>query len=167
MEGVRHFFVLAFFCFQPISIARAGEDGDIFAIGNTKNRSPKSDEELVTELKQLTEAPFGNTSAEHSEGVALMRLREKVGGDLSQFDEIHLATAGRWVCGRCVGSRPDNISGLEDIATQLGIKKLIIRAEHDSFGGNGRTGSFQDEQIQALFERDGQVTILNGQIQGL
>jgi len=67
-----------------------------------------------------------------SEALSLMRMRDKL-GDLSQFDEVTLVTAGRHVCGFCVND--NGTSGLASIAQALGIKRLKIKADIDADSG--------------------------------
>ena len=49
---------------------------------------------------------------------------DKLGPAVTEFD---IATAGRRVCGWCVGN--GGKSGLAEIAMKLGVKKLRIRSE--------------------------------------
>jgi hypothetical protein len=80
-------------------------------------------------------------AAEHCEALTLKRAVDKLGPAVTEFD---IATAGRWVCGHCVGDK--GTSGLAEIAMKLGVKKLRIRSEK----------KFQTKE----FENESAVTII-------
>jgi hypothetical protein len=129
---------------QPVSIARVGDGQQPFIASPAARMPDEWGAELVDELQSIvtqSSNQFGwsykglqnaGEVSKHSEGLSLMRMRKEL-GDLSQFDEIHITTAGRHVCGLCVNAGND--AGLAKIAQALGIKKLIVHADVDPLSG--------------------------------
>ena len=150
---------------QPVSIARAG-DGQQPFIASPKARMPDEwGAELVDDLDTVllqnsdalgwTDEALNNAgrAASHSEALSLMRMRKEL-GDLSQFDEIHLTTAGRHVCGYCVSD--DGTAGLAEIAQALGVRRLIVHADVDPLSG----ARFQDlGNLQSVVIEAGEVLL--------
>lgn len=115
----------------------------------SQNASP-----LNWSANALKNARFAST---HSEALSLMRMRKEL-GDLAQFDEIHITTAGRHVCAFCVNV--GDSAGLARIAEALGIKKLIVHADIDPLSGR----FFQDVSLGTNTSR---VVIENGLVTGV
>ena len=150
---------------QPVSVARSG-DGQQPFFASPKNRMPDEwGTELVDDLESIllqnsdalgwTDEALDNAgrAASHSEALSLMRLRKEL-GDLAQFDEIHITTAGRHVCGYCVND--EGTAGLAKIAQALGVRRLIVHADIDPVSG----ARFQDlGNIQSVVIEAGEVLI--------
>ena len=131
---------------QPASIARVGDE--IF-VASPMKRMPKEWQKFVDDLETVllqraddlgwTDEAINaaEIASRHSEALSLMRMRDKL-GDLSKFDEINLATAGRHVCGHCVN--PTDAAGLAKIAEALGIQRLVVRADVDAVSGKAFQG---------------------------
>jgi len=129
---------------QPVSVVRQGSGSRPF-FASPQKRMPEEWAEFGDELAGLVSSRSAKISAQHSEGLALMRMKNEL-GSLNGLD-IDLATAGHYICGHCVN--PD-AAGLAEIARVLGIRKLTIRS------GDG----FQDPRISGNI-----IEIIDGELQ--
>lgn len=110
---------------QPASLVRAGDGGQPF-FATPMKRMPDDWAELAGKMQsELGLAPDSKAwiAAEHCEALGLRRAVDKLGPGVTEFD---ISTAGRAVCGHCVGD--GGASGLAEIAMKMGVTKLRIRS---------------------------------------